>query len=398
LRNFPPLLAPFILFIAAVLPLAVSQSEVRAAAPASPQRVDVFTAGEGGYLMYRIPGIVVTAKGTLLAYCEARRVKSDWGDIDLQYRRSTDGGKTWSAPAPLAQRPPDAKRNPAAVAQNRGAEGKITLNNPVMIPDRSGAVHLLYCVEYGRVFHARSDDDCKTFGPPTEITAAFEPLRKQYDWRVVATGPGHGIQLSTGRLLVPVWLSLGYAKNAHGPSRVTTVYSDDGGATWHAGEFVTPAGDPIIGDANETAVVELKDGRVMANMRTPSPKRLRAVATSPDGATRWSDVRFDPALPEPTCFASILRLPGSGGGILFSNPHNPTDRKRRNLTLKLSEDDGQTWPIAKVLEPDLAAYSDLAAGPDGSIYCFFERGIDGEQYARLTLTRFGIDWLRQPNP
>lgn len=371
------------------LSLAITQP-----ASAEPERIDVFTAGEGGYVMYRIPGIVVTAKGTLLGYCEARRVKSDWGDIDLQYRRSTDGGKTWSAPTALAQRPADAKRNPAAVEHNRGAEGKITLNNPVMIADRSGVVHLLYCVEYGRVFYARSEDDGKTFGPPTEITAAFEPLKKQYDWRVVATGPGHGIQLSTGRLLVPVWLSLGYAKNAHGPSRVTTVYSDDGGTSWHAGEFITPAGDPAIGDANETAAVELSDGRVMANMRTPSPKRLRAVATSSDGAKGWSEVRFDSALPEPTCFASIVRLPG--GGILFSNPHNPKDRKRHNLTLKLSEDDGQTWPIAKVLEPGLAAYSDLAAAPDGSIYCLFERGIDGEQYARLTLARFNIEWLRQP--
>jgi sialidase-1 len=393
LRYFSHPLLPFVLALTIAPPLAVSQPDARAPAAAPRERTDLFTAGEGGYLMYRIPGIVVTAKGTLLAYCEARHVKSDWGDIDLQYRRSTDGGKTWSAPAPLAQRPPDAKRNPAAVAKNRGSEGKITLNNPVMIADRSGAVHLLYCVEYERVFHARSDDDGKTFSPPTEITAAFNPLRKQYDWRVVATGPGHGIQLSTGRLLVPVWVSLGYAKNAHGPSRVTTVYSDDGGVSWQAGDFITPADDPVVGDANETVAVELSDGRVMVNMRTPSPKRLRAVATSPDGATNWSPIHFDPALPEPTCFASILRLPR--GGILFANPHNPTDKTRHNLTLKLSEDDGRTWPVSKVLEPGLSAYSDLATGPDGNIYCLFERGVDGEQYARLTLARFGIDWLRQ---
>jgi sialidase-1 len=382
------------MLLAAALSLGVGPSVGRAtAAQPVPERTDVFTAGEGGYTLYRIPGIVVTAKGTLLAYCEARRVKSDWGDIDLLYRRSVDGGRTWSTPKPLAQRPPDARRNPAAVARSMGAEGKITLNNPVMFADRSGAVHLLYCVEYERVFYARSDDDGRTFGPPAEITKAFEPLRKEYDWRVIAAGPGHGIQLKTGRLLVPVWVSLGTAKNAHGPSRATTVYSDDNGATWHAGDIITPADDPVVSDVSETVAVELSDGSVMVNMRCPGPKRLRAVATSPNGAAEWSPVRFDTALPEPVCFASICRIPG--GGILFSNPHNPKDRKRHNLSIKLSEDDGRTWPVAKVLEPGLAAYSDLAVGPDGTIYCFFERGVDKEPYARLTLARFGIDWLRQ---
>lgn len=366
---------------------------------AEPVRQDLFTAGENGYAMYRIPGILVTAKGSILVYCEARRAGGDWGDIDLLMRRSTDGGKTFSAPAPIGSRPKDAARNPAAVARKQGKEGAITMNNPVMFAAKDGAVHLLYCIEYGRVFYCRSDDDGQTFGASTEITSVFDKLRSEYDWKVIATGPGHGIQLSTGRLLVPVWLSLGTEGNAHKPSRVTTVYSDDAGKTWHAGALVTAAKDPVAPDASETNAVELSDGRVMLNLRHTGATHFRAVTTGPDGAGNWSPLKHDNALPEPICFASLQRYGGGKAGsgkniILFSNPHNPTDRKRHNLAIKLSEDDGKTWPVMKVLEPGLAAYSDLAVGADGKIHCFFERGVDGKSYARLTLATLDLEWLK----
>src|SRR2546429_160136 len=87
---------------------------------------------------------------------------------------------------------------------------------------------------------------------------------KIYGWRLGATGPGHGIQLSSGRLLVPVWLALGTAGNGHGPSVNATVYSDDHGATWHRGEIAVPD-TPEFPSANETAAVQLADGRVMLN-------------------------------------------------------------------------------------------------------------------------------------
>ncbi|HEX8915335.1 MAG TPA: sialidase family protein [Humisphaera sp.] len=387
-----------------VRPLALAALILSFAAPAparaaEPARQDLWTAGEGGYKLYRIPGLIVTAKGTLLAYCEARKTGSDWGEIDLLVRRSTDGGKTWSDPKRLAERPADAKQNPVAAARKQAKEGQVALNNPVMIADRSGAVHLIYCVDYFRCFHARSDDDGQTFGPAAEITdQAFGPYRPAYDWKVLATGPGHGVQLSTGRLIVPVWMSLGTEGNGHRPSAVSTIYSDDAGKTWHGGAIVCT--HPAPKNPSETAAVELADGRVMLNIRHEGPEKFRAVTTSADGAKDWTPVAYDKALPEPVCFGTILRVSGGKGSadksrILFANPHNPTDRKRRNLVVKLSEDEGQTWAAQKVIDAGPAAYSDLAAGPGGKVYCLYESGgKSGKDYAALTLVTFGLDELK----
>ena len=142
-----------------VLTVAIVALSLFASAQAADSRldkVDLFTANEGGYPLYRIPGIVVTAKGSLLAYCEARKnAKGDWGHIDILVRRSTDGGATWSAPLKMPLPDGPLERNPAAVAQGLGKPGEITLNNPVAIVDhKAGTVVLLYCVEYGVTVHA----------------------------------------------------------------------------------------------------------------------------------------------------------------------------------------------------------------------------------------------------
>lgn len=353
------------------------------------EMTELFEAGQDGYKIFRIPGVVVTAKGTVLAYCEARKTGSDWGEIDILLRRSTDGGKTWSAPARVAEMPADAQRNPVA-PKKVPAERGITLNNPVAIADRNGAVHLLYCVEYARCFYRRSDDDGVTFSPAVEIMQAFERFRAAHDWKVLATGPGHGIQLKNGRLIVPVWLSLGTGANGHGDSRVATIYSDDAGKTWTAGD-VLPAREDFE-SPNETAAAELSDGRVMLNIRHPGkPPLFRGVTTSATAIGEWAPIRLDEALPEPVCMASLISL--GDRRLLFSNPHNATNRDRKNLTIKLSEDDGATWPISRTLEPGPSAYSDLAVAADGTIYCFFERGEKGP-YERLTFARFNVKWIK----
>ncbi len=393
-------------FVVALLgvPLSVGAAEPRL------DKIDLFTANEGGYPLYRIPGLVVTAKGSLLAYCEARKnAKGDWGHIDILVRRSTDGGATWSAPLkmPLPEGP--LERNPAAVAQGLGKPGEITLNNPVAIVDRqAGTVVLLYCVEYGRCYATLSSDDGQTFSKPFDITATFDKFRPEYAWKVLAVGPGHGIQLKNGRLVATVWLSTGTGGHAHRPSVTTTIFSDDGGQTWQRGEIAAQETKPLI-NPNETSLVELLDGRVMLNIRSESKEHRRAISFSSDGATKWTTPAFHDELLEPICMAGLNRLhgetPAGKTQLVFSNPHNldradgklapGTGRDRRNVTVKLSLDDGATWPISRSLEPGKSGYSDLAVGPDNTIYCFYERGSSDGNYAtqHLTVARFNVEWL-----
>ena len=289
----------------------------------------------------------------------------------------------------------------------------MTYNNPVAFANRDGSVQFLFCLEYCRCFSLRSDDEGVTWTKPVEITATFDKFRSEYDWKVLATGPGHGIQLKSGRLVVPVWLSLGTGGHAHRPSVTTTIFSDDNGRTWQRGDIAVPNTAEWI-NPNETVVVELADGRVMLNVRSESKAHRRLFTISANGAIGWSKPRFDDALLEPICMASIIRLsakPASDQNrIVFASPHNLAradgkeeagkSRDRKNLSIKLTYDEGQTWPINKSLEPGYSAYSDLAALPDGTVLCFYERGreANAEQkkptsYASLTLARFNLEWL-----
>jgi sialidase-1 len=383
------------------------------------EKSDLFEAGKDGYVMYRIPGIVVTAKGTVLAYCEARKgVGGDWDNIDIMLRRSTDGGKTWAPRKQIAHFGPAVPKHPLALRQKLARESDQTVNNPVAIADRDGTVHFLYCMEYARCFSMHSDDDGVTFSKPVEITAALDKFRSDYDWKVVGIGPAHGIQLKNGRLVAALWLSPGTGGNAHRPSVAAVIYSDDHGATWQRGDVAVPNTPEFI-NPNETSLVQLADGRVMLNVRSESRAHRRLVTFSKDGATNWSKPVFHPQLLEPICMASTVRLsekPTSDKNrLLFANPHNllqangketpGVSRLRKNLSIKLSYDEGETWPVNKTLEEGFSGYSDLAVLPDGTILCFYERGsTNGKNIywtARLTVARFNLEWLtdsRDPLP
>jgi len=381
----------------------------------------LFTAGELGYHNYRIPGLCVTPAGVVLAYTEARWGSGgDWDPIDVLMRRSLDGGLTWQ---------------PAVKVVDHRPYGEGPANNFVAIPDRdTGDTHCLFSWNYQRVFHMVSHDDGVTFSDPVEITEVYEALRPQYDWNVVANGPGHGIQLRTGRLLATCWLSSG--GHAHRPSIVSSVISDDHGASWQVGEIVCgdgrTGGPPVtnesrgcarrpahgprdpsdIEDPSESLPVELLDGRVLLNIRNESARFRRLVAVSPDGATQWSEPWFDEVLTEPVCMGSMIRATVAAdatsrvptGPILFANPDSASVslpgaadrfRDRRNLTVRLSRDECATWAASRVLDPGPSAYSDLACAPDGAILCLYERGYQSSHAdpAELALARFPVAWV-----
>ena len=310
---------------------------------------DVFVSGQDGYHTYRIPAAIVAPKGTLLAFAEGRRKgRSDTGDIDLVLRRSSDGGATWG---------------PLQVVWDDGAN---TCGNPCPVVDRdTGTVWLLMTRNAGEdleskiidgtsketrtVWVCRSTDDGATWSAPVEITGSV----KRPSWTWVATGPGVGIQMKNGRLVVPAdHVESGTKK---GGSHV--FWSGDHGATWTLGGT---AGSGV----NECQVVERADGSLLMNMRNwHSPSRERAVASSADGGATWSELRHDAALIEPVCQASVLRLSWEPSRILFSNP---ADRKNRvRMTIRLSRDEGETWSTVKELGEGPGAYSCLAVLPGG---------------------------------
>ena len=357
----------------------------------------LFEAGQCGYALFRIPGIVQTTTGALLAYCEARSSFSDWADIDIWMRRRPAGSADWDPPFQVSARHPDIPPNPVS-AKIPDASGQ-TCGSPVMIaaPD---AVHLVYCVENYHCFYRRSLDDGLTWSAPREITQAFEEIhhrhnRERYPWRVFATGPGHGLRLANGRLLFTAWLSDGTGEGAHRPSAVTTLYSDDHGDNWHTGDIVVNDG-PLCTNPSESVAVEIAptqeglQSTVLLNIRTETPRNRRLITYSPDGISNWSEPFFHEDLFEPVCCAGMSAY---GNMVLFSNPDSSREPApggvfwpRRNLTLRLSRDGGRTWPESYIVDPGAAGYSDLSAssekGEDGVIYCLYEQGsLQGSNFA-----------------
>jgi hypothetical protein len=341
---------------------------------AEPVQSPLFVAGKDGYHTYRIPSLLVSKKGTLLAFCEGRKHgRGDAGDIDLILKRSHDGGKTWGK------------------TQVVWDDGENTCGNPCPVVDaRTGTIWLLLTHNIGSdtqaaivngtskaprtVWVTKSDDDGTTWTPPLEITG---DVRKPA-WTWYATGPGIGIQLKNGRLVVPCdhQIARTTARYAH------VIFSDDAGKTWKIGGEVGP-------QCNESQVVELRDGGLMLNIRSYRGNNRRLVATSKDGGATFAAPVEDMELVEPICQASILRYPGAQGGILFANPASTW---RENLTVRLSRDEGKTWPCARVLHAGPSAYSCLAVLPGGGIACLYERG-DKSAYDTIALARFSLDWL-----
>jgi sialidase-1 len=350
------------------------------APPPAPDYTDVYVAREGAYHTYRIPSIIATQKGTLLAFAEARRVGAgDAGDIDLVLKRSQDGGRSWSSIQIVGDNGPNTFGNPCPVVDaTTGTVWLLTTQNRGT--DREKDIIAGTSRTSRTVWVMKSEDDGLTWSTPAEITASV----KHADWTWYATGPGVGIQVRSGRLVIPA----NHAEAGSGIHRSHIFFSDDHGKSWKLGAS-SEAG------TNESQAVELSDGRLMLNMRNhpPGSENFRMVATSTDRGETLSKASADRALIEPPAQASLLRLTTDKthdrNRLLFANP---ASTQRERLTLRLSYDEGASWPVARVIHEGPAAYSSLVVLPDLSIGLLFERG-DRSPYEKITLARVTLAWL-----
>lgn len=340
------------------------------------KKLALWQSGQGGYASYRIPALVVTKKGTALAFCEGRRNgASDSGAIEILVRRSEDNGESWEEAQVVWADPGNTCGNPAPVVDpltgtiwllmtwNRGDD-----KEPQIIAQTSKDTR--------RVFVTASEDDGQSWARPRELTDTV----KLPEWTWYATGPGAGIAHSkTGRLLIPC--DHIEAKTKRYFSHV--IYSDDHGASWKLG------GSTPRDKVNECEVVERSDGSLLLNMRSYDPTvKARQVAVSRDGGLTWSDQRPESALIEPICQASIRRADAKT--LLFSNP--ASREKRSNLTVRASGDDGKTWERRLTLHAGPSAYSDLAALRRDTLACLYECG-EKSAYETITLARFTLKEL-----
>jgi len=398
-RLFPrcPGNRPAAAFLAALVLQCVTASPVPAAdvarpAPSEPEFSDVFVAGRDGFNSVRIPSVVVSERGTVLAIAEGRAQHADQANNQLILRRSLDGGRHWGAEQLIANDGENCLNNPCAVVdQHSGCVLVMFQSYPAGLSERDGKILPgLDGPAIVRNYVIQSRDDGVTWSKPRDVTRTTKTAERV---TTVAGGPGIGIQLRrgphAGRLIIP------FNEGPFGQWQVLAVYSDDGGQNWKHGQ--PPPGCRIpdgkggqISLVNEVQMVELADGSVLLNSRKWSGRALRKIATSRDGGETWSPIEEDPALRDPGCMASILRYswPGAQGPsrLLFCGPEST---RRDHGTVHLSLDEGKTWPVKKVLFAGSFAYSVLTALPDGTIGCLFET----DNADRIVFARFTLDWL-----
>lgn len=329
--------------------------------------------GEGDYHTYRIPSLIKTTQGTLLAFCEARKKSaSDAGKIDLVMRRSEDGGKSWSDQQVVWEDGDNTCGNPCPVVdESTGAIWLLLTHN--LGQDNEKAIKAKTAEGTRTVWVSHSDDDGKSWTDPIEITSTTK--NRELGW--YATGPGVGIQIKNGpykgRLVIPCdhsydvdksMNSAGYEFGSH------VIFSDDHGKTWQLGGTIRPK-------MNECQVIEVGDsGELVIDMRSYRGQGCRAQARSTDGGLTWTDPEDVRQLVSPVCQASIIRLTAPADGerqtLVFSSPGDPG--KRINLTLRVSHDEGKDWSQAIPLYAGPTAYSCLEILPDGSVACLAEIG------------------------
>ena len=324
----------------------------------------------------RIPSIDITNSGTLLAF--AQKGGGDLHPNFVEMRRSTDGGKTWARAVDMNNGKKINHANIAPIVDRQTGKVWVFFGERVLNSEQR-AYWLKYC---------HSDDDGLTWSNP-------ETLNIDGKFVVGLPSCNRGIQLSTGRLLLPFTIN--------GLPR--TIYSDDHGKSWKFGAFPADSKSWRSVGSSEHAMLELADGRVYMNHRHSGHRAAcRVAAFSDDGGMTWSSAVRQKDLPQPPngCHSGLVRLthPERDGKsrILYSSPwfgpdgkFVPKDMGRQNLTVQISYDECKTWKPLKRLWEGSSVYSNLIVLPDKSIGCIFES--NKPRWQTVHFARFTLDWL-----
>lgn len=324
---------------------------------------DVFTSGQDGYRMYRIPAIETTPDGSLLAFAEARKYGGgDPGfgkqDIDLVFKRSTDLGATWSAMQVLED-PGEgwSAANPATVVDRqtdrvwvlylRSRPGRSTVTSRPKTDDMQTVARW-------------SDDNGLAWSESIDLT---EIARNMDDvtWKASVVGPGGMIQTRAGRLIAPVW------RSSEGiSSNVLAIFTEDHGRTWQRSVEVARGQG-----GNENQVVELGNGNILMDIRQNGGGH-RWLSESSDGGKTWSQPRPGVSVSPVACAIERLTLKSAGDDrdrLLWTGPKGPG---RQTLVGRISYDEGQTFTHEKVIADEPAAYSDLTILKDKTVGILWE--------------------------
>ena len=345
---------------------------------------------------FRIPAMATTNKGTLLAVYDMRyKSRRDLqGHMDIGLSRSTDGGETWARPVPIM----DMKKFGGLPEDQNGC------SDPNILVDRKTGEILVSAVwthgkpgthqwrgkgsEPGHSIHkssqfmmVRSKDDGLTWSKPENWTKRL----KDPKWCLFAPAPGNGINLMDGTLVMPT-----QGRDATGLPFSNFMWSKDHGKSW---TLSSPARD----NTTECSVAELKDGSLMLNIRDnrnrkdKSKTNGRAVSVTDDMGKTWKIHSSDHgALPEPVCMASLISHDLKDGRrvLFFSNPNSKY--KREKMTVRMSLDQGKTWPKSILLDQKGGAYSSLAMVDDRTLGILYESSVADMVFQKIKLSEFGL--------
>ena len=343
----------------------------------------LFQPGDYNSTNYRIPGVITAKDGSIVAVTDKRKYNQGDlpEDIDIVCRRSTDGGHTWSEPYTIAQ----------GTGYNHGFGDCVlawTNDDNGLIAGFVGGVGLWNSTPSNpiRSYIARSYDNGQTWTEPEDITdfifGSNCVVPEHRTWRASFFGSGNGLITSTGRIMFVAAIRETTAQSLSNYA----VYSDDNGITWHVSGRASVSGD-------EAKVTELVDGRILMSIRH-NGKRWYNISN--DGGETWqSSTSTWNDITAPACNGDMIRYTSVNQGfnknrLLHSVPFGSS---RTDVSVYISYDEGETWPVRKCIVPYSSAYSSLCVLPDGTIGLYVEEEYPGNSGYSTVFYNFSLEWL-----